>query len=64
MLSPEGVDFSNVTEASGFLSGLLDDSVYQLDGNARARYFWYGVVALIGVLSILNLCWRFNLAPR
>ncbi|KAJ5683846.1 uncharacterized protein N7477_000191 [Penicillium maclennaniae] len=40
MLSSEGVDFHNVTEASNFLSDLLDDSVFQLDDNARARYFY------------------------
>ena len=30
MLSSEDVNFSNVTQASNFLSDLLDDSVYQL----------------------------------
>lgn len=64
MLSSDGVDFSNVTDASNFLEGLLDDSVYQLDGNARARYFWYGIAALIGVTAILNLRWRLDLRSR
>lgn len=64
MLSSDGVDFSNVTDASNFLEGLLDDSVYQLDGNARARYFWYGIAALISVTAILNLRWRLDLRSR
>ena len=64
MLSPAGVNFHDVTEASNFLSDLLDDSVFQLDGNARARYFWYGIVALIGVTGIWNLCWRVDLGLR
>lgn len=35
-----------------------------LDGNARARYFWYGITALIGVTAILNLRWRLDLRLR
>jgi hypothetical protein len=64
MLSSEGVNFNNETEASDFLSALLDDSVFQLDGNTRARYFWYGIAALIGVTGIWNLCWRIDLDLR
>ena len=64
MLSPAGVNFHDVTEASNFLSDLLDDSVFQLDGNARASYFWYGIVALIGVTGIWNLCWQVDLGLR
>ncbi|KAJ5489374.1 hypothetical protein N7539_004264 [Penicillium diatomitis] len=64
MASPEGVDFSNTTDASNFLGDLLDDSVFQIDGNARARYFWYGISALIGVIAIFNLAWRVNLRQR
>ncbi|KAJ6084266.1 hypothetical protein N7486_011066 [Penicillium sp. IBT 16267x] len=64
MLSSEGVNFNNVTEASSFLSDLLDDSAFQLDGNARARYFWYGISAIIGVTGAWNLCWRIDLALR
>ncbi|KAJ5812618.1 hypothetical protein N7474_008919 [Penicillium riverlandense] len=64
MLSSEGVNFNNETEASDFLSALLDDSVFQLDGNTRARYFWYGIAALIGVMGVWNLCWRIDLHLR
>ncbi|RHZ47671.1 hypothetical protein CDV55_100445 [Aspergillus turcosus] len=64
MLSSDGVDFSNITDASNFLGDLLDDTDYQVDGNARARYFWYGIAALIGVTAIGNLAWRLDLRSR
>lgn len=64
MASSEGVDFTNVTEASNFLGELLDDTVFQINGNARARYFWYGVSAFIGVVAIFNLAWRLELRRR
>ncbi|KAI2790215.1 hypothetical protein POX_d05721 [Penicillium oxalicum] len=64
MASSEGADFTNVTEASNFLGELLDDTVFQINGNARARYFWYGVSAFIGVVAIFNLAWRLELRRR
>lgn len=54
-LTTAGVDFSNATQAGDFLDDLLDDSVLQVTGNAYARYFWYGVVVVIGLATILNL---------
>lgn len=64
MLTSEGVDFSNVRDASKFLLELRDDSIYQLDGNDRARYFWYGIAGFIGVTAILNFSWRLHLRSR
>lgn len=54
-LSPAGVDFSNETQANDFLGSLLDDTTLQVTGNAYARYFWYGVVVVIGIASAINL---------
>lgn len=54
-LSPAGVDFSNETQANDFLGSLLDDTTLQVKGNAYARYFWYGVVVVIGIASAINL---------
>jgi len=50
-----GVDFSNETQASDFLADLLDDSVLQIQGNQYARYFYYGVVVLIGLFAMSNI---------
>lgn len=54
-LSAQGIDFSNDTQASGFLDDLLDDSSLQISGNAYARYFWYGVVVVIALAAMVNL---------
>lgn len=53
-LNASGIDFSNSTQASTFLGEILDDTVFQVDGNMYARNFWYGVCAVIGVCAILN----------
>ncbi|KAK9370381.1 ferric reductase NAD binding domain-containing protein [Lipomyces kononenkoae] len=54
-LNDSGVDFSNETQAFDFLQLILDDSEFQVDGNAYARAFWYGVVVVIGITAIFNI---------
>ena len=54
-LNTTGVDFTNATQASDFLSDLLDDTELQVIGNQYARYFWYGIVVVIGLASLLNV---------
>ncbi len=56
--------FSNETEASDFLEEILDDSDLQIQGNKFARYFWYGVVTVIGVTAIFNLIQKAILKMR
>jgi ferric-chelate reductase len=63
-LSAAGVDFSNETQASDFLGQLLDDSIFQIDGNAMGRRFWYGVVVVIGVAAVSHFAWRLSLLRR
>ena len=53
-LSPDGVDFSNITQATNFLAEILDDDELKIIGNAYARYFWYGMALVIGIASIFN----------
>ena len=53
-LSPDGVDFSNETQASEFLELLLDDDQLKIIGNAYATYFWYGTVVAITLASAFN----------
>lgn len=53
-LNATGVDFSDPDQASDFLEQLLDDSVLQVMGNAYARYFWYGVVVVIGLAAVFS----------
>jgi ferric-chelate reductase len=59
-----GYDLSNETQAMTFLSMMLDDHILQVWGNDYARYFWYGIVTVIGLASIYNLLWRANLKLR
>lgn len=53
-LNSTGFDLSNMTQAADFLGEILDDSVFQIDGNAAARHFWYGVCAVIGIAAFFN----------
>lgn len=53
-LTTEGVDFSNSTQAAEFLEDLLDDTQLKVIGNAYARYFWYGVIVVIGIAALFK----------
>lgn len=63
-LTSAGVDFSNETQAFDFLQEILDDSTLGLVGNQYARYFWYGVVVVIGIATICNVMQRAVLRMR
>jgi hypothetical protein len=64
MLSAEGVDFSNTTQASQFLEDLLNDDDLKVIGNDYAKKFWYGVVALIALATLLNFLQWLTLQMR
>jgi hypothetical protein len=53
-LTDEGLDMSNYTVASDFLSALLDDSTLQQTDYAIARAFWYGIVIVIVLVGIAH----------
>lgn len=53
-LNDTGIDFSNSTQAATFLGEILDDSVFQIDGNTYARNFWFGICAAIAVGAFFN----------
>jgi len=63
-LNDSGVDFSNETQAFNFLQEILNDSVLQVTGNDFARYFWYGVVVVIGIAAIFNAVQKITLKTR
>ncbi|KAK4503445.1 hypothetical protein PRZ48_004360 [Zasmidium cellare] len=63
-LSAEGVNFSNSTQAAEFLDDLLDDTHLKVIGNAYARYFWYGVIVLIGIAALFNFLRWLTLQAR
>ncbi|KIW13787.1 hypothetical protein PV08_08978 [Exophiala spinifera] len=69
-LNDSGVDFSNETQAFDFLGDILDDTYLQVVSNQYARYFWYGVVTVIGLATIFNwstwllLCHRLKAAQH
>ncbi|TAQ88505.1 hypothetical protein B7494_g3131 [Chlorociboria aeruginascens] len=63
-LNASGIDFSNTTQASTFLGEILDDTQFQVDGNTHARYFWYGVCAVIGVATFFNTVQKITALTR
>ena len=63
-LNDSGVDFSNETQAFNFLGEILNDSYFQAVGNQYARYFWYGILEVIGLATIFNLFSRRLLKHR
>jgi len=63
-LNDSGVDFSNFTQAYDFQQEILDDSILQVIANANARYFWYGIVVVIGIASLANIARKSHLHMR
>lgn len=63
-LNDSGVDFSNFTQAYNFQQEILDDTILQVIANAYARYFWYGIVVVIGLACISNISRRIHLRLR
>ena len=63
-LNATGVNFSNDTQAAEFLEALLDDTNLRIFGNAYARYFWYGAVAVISIAAIANFIQSISLRLR
>ena len=63
-LNSSGIDFGNETQAMDFLGEILDDTELQIDGNTFARYFWYGVVVVIGIAAVCNIIQRSTLQVR
>lgn len=63
-LNASGVDFANETQAFDFLQDILDDSYLQVVGNQYARYFWYGIVVVLGLATACNVVWKTMLQIR
>lgn len=63
-LNDTGVDFTNSTQASTFLGDVLDDTLFQIEANRYARYFWYGVCTLIGICAFSNLVQKMTTKMR
>ena len=63
-LNATGVDFSNDTQAMEFLGQILDDTDLQISADADARYFWYGILSVVGVAAIFNVIEKTNFRLR
>lgn len=63
-LNATGFELSNMTQAADYLGEILDDSVFQIDGNAAARHFWYGVCAVIGIAAFFNFAQKITIFFR
>jgi hypothetical protein len=63
-LNASGIDFSNDTQASIFLGEILDDGVFQVDGNMYATTFWFGICAVIAICAFLNVTQKITFKMR
>jgi hypothetical protein len=48
------MDMTNATQQMDFLMQILDDTELQVISNSYARRYWYGVVVVIGLATLLN----------
>ncbi|KAK0869765.1 ferric-chelate reductase Frp1 [Friedmanniomyces endolithicus] len=64
LVDPSQFDLTNDTQAADFLGQMLDDSILQFDAQTYSRYFWYGIVSVIGVAAVYNLAWKGGLILR
>ena len=53
-LTDAGLNMSNYTVASDFLTALLDDTILQQSDYAIARAFWYCIVIVIVLVGMVN----------
>lgn len=63
-LNATGVDFGDPDQASDFLSALLDDDQLKVIGNAYARYFNYGLAAVVGIATLFRIARLLTLKAR
>jgi ferric-chelate reductase len=63
-LNSTGFDLTNSTDAATFLGEILDDTVFQVDGNRYAKNFWYGIVVVIGLFAVGNVAQNVTLRMR
>lgn len=63
-LSANGVNFANETQASDFLTALLNDDQLKVIGERYAQYFWYGAVVAIVLAAVANALFRGILSAR
>ncbi|KAF8849426.1 ferric reductase-like protein like transmembrane component [Acephala macrosclerotiorum] len=63
-LNDSGVNFSNFTQAYNFQQEILDDTILQVIVNSYARYFWYGIVVVIGIATLSNVGRKIHLHLR
>ena len=64
MVDPSQYDLHNETQAAEFLELMLDDSVLKQDAQKFSKYFWYGIVVVIGIVAVNNWMWRAVLTLR
>ena len=63
-LSDVGLDMGNYTVASDFLQTILDDADLQPYDWMITGVFWYGIILVIGIATLLNLTRWFVLKTR
>ena len=63
-LATDEFDMSNATDQMAFVEALLDDSNFIHVEMAYSAYFWYGIVVVIGIATIVNFSSKLTLRAR
>ena len=63
-LSTADLRMGNESAQMDFLMALLDDTELQITSNSYATKFWYGVVVVIGLATLLNIFLRIRASSR
>lgn len=63
-LTTEGFNLTNKTDATAFLTALLDDMKLQPVDIAIARAFWCGIIIVIAIFALVNLSFTLTLRAR
>lgn len=63
-LTADGYNLSDATGQMSFVEALLEDSEFIAVDKACSAYFWYGIVGVIEIATLINFCSKLTLRAR
>ena len=63
-LTTAGCNLANATDLMAFWGSLLEDDTFVPVDKAYSAYFWYGIVIVIAIASVINWSYKFTLSAR
>ncbi|PYH93450.1 metalloreductase [Aspergillus ellipticus CBS 707.79] len=64
LLSASDFDFNNITQVKTFLHDLKHQEYLPILGARYARYFWYGIIVVVGLTASINRTWSIVRSTR